>query len=388
MSDKNKLKLVEDFIYNDEVQNILSNINDNVMDFNILEITGMGVQEIKHSNILGWLFSDSEHNLEYQILDDFLKKVIDSNSSMEKKDKLQEYIYLSGKKRDITIYREKDNIDLLVVDEVNEVVIAIENKVYANERIEGEDGGQLQKYENIINKNYDERYKKYFIFLTINLEEPSKEKWLKASHQMIIDVIEHILKIKEISIKTKIILESYIDLLKRNGIVEDKKLQELCDKIWVNKKYRDALNILIENQSSNIERISNIITDKLETINATYDFYADKFNDILFKSSSISDELYNNDKIFYNISFGYDGIFFNIFIKHDDNSFDNLYKKLFPDKKKRTESNRLLNIRSNNWDRYIEDIGIENLEEEVSEDIENIFAELERCDKIIEKWII
>lgn len=384
MSDKNKLKLVEDFIYNDEVQNILSNINDNAMDFNILEITGMGTQEIKHSNILSWLFDDKEHNLEYQVLNGFLKKVIELNPLMEKKDILQSYLYLSDKKRDITIYREQDNIDLLIVDEANKIVIAIENKVNA---IESEE--QLANYKNLINKKY-KKYDKYFIFLTIDLEYPSEgnENWLRARHQMTTEVIKDILKTKEITLKTKIILESYIDLLKRNGIVEDKKLQELCDKIWVNKKYRDALNILIENQSSNIERISNIITDKLETINATYDFYADKFNDILFKSSSISDELYNDDKIFYNISFGYDGIFFNIFIKHDDNSFDNLYKKLFPDKKKRTESNRLLNIRSNNWDRYIEDIGIENLEEEVSEDIENIFAELERCDKIIEKWII
>jgi len=57
----------------------LSNINDNIMDFNILEITGMGAQEIKHSNILGWLFDDCEHNLEYEILDNFLKKVISDN---------------------------------------------------------------------------------------------------------------------------------------------------------------------------------------------------------------------------------------------------------------------------------------------------------------------
>ena len=382
MSEEDKLKLVEDFIYNDKVQNILAEINSNVMDFNILEITGMGSQEIKHSNILGWLFDDSEHNLEYQILDGFLKKVIADNPNND----LQSYLYLANKKRDITIYREKDNIDLLIVDESNKIVITIENKIYANERATGEDGGQLEKYEKIINKKYkDKEYDKYFIFLTIDLEQPSKENWLRANHQMITEVIENILETKETTTKTKIILESYVDLLKRNGIVADEKLEELCDKIWANKKYRDALNILIDNKSSNIEKISNIITDKLENINANFDFYADKFSDILVQSSGISNDLYENDKIYYNIFFGHEGIFLNIFIDPDDSSFDILYKKLFPNKKKRANSNRLLNIRNSNWDEYVQDISIENLKEEISEDLDKIFTEIKRCDNILKK---
>ena len=56
---------LKEFIFNDEVQKVFEDINNNVLDFNILEITGMGNQEIKHSNILGWLFSDAKHNLEY-----------------------------------------------------------------------------------------------------------------------------------------------------------------------------------------------------------------------------------------------------------------------------------------------------------------------------------
>ena len=382
MSEKDKLKLVEDFIYNDKVQNILAEINSNVMDFNILEITGMGSQEIKHSNILGWLFDDSQHNLEYQILDGFLKKVIADNPNND----LQSYLYLANKKRDITIYREKDNIDLLIVDESNKIVITIENKIYANERATGEDGGQLEKYEKIINKKYkDKEYDKYFIFLTIDLEQPSKENWLRANQQMITEVIQNILETKETTTKTKIILESYVDLLKRNRIVADEKLEELCDKIWANKKYRDALNILIDNKSSNIEKISNIITDKLENINANFDFYADKFNDILVQSSGISNDLYENDKVYYNIFFGHEGIFLNIFIDPDDSSFDILYKKLFPNKKKRANSNRILNIRNSNWDEYVQDISIENLKEEISEDLDKIFTEIKRCDNILKK---
>ena len=66
---------LENFIFDDNVQDILDKIKNSVMNFNILEITGMGSQEIKHSNILAWMFSNSEHNLEYKILEDFLKKI-------------------------------------------------------------------------------------------------------------------------------------------------------------------------------------------------------------------------------------------------------------------------------------------------------------------------
>jgi len=238
-------KLVEQFIYNDDVQNILSQINDDVMDFNILEITGMGTQEIKHSNILGWLFDDSEHNLEYQILDDFLKKVINENDN-KSLDLLKQYLYLpEDKNRDITIFREKDNIDLLIVDEANNIVITIENKVYAKES-----DTQLLEYEEKIDKTYNDDYDKYFIFLTINLEEPSRKNWLKASHSMIVNTIENVLETKDITTKTKIILESYIDLMKRRGIVANKELEDLCEKIWLNKDYAEALNILIQHKTT------------------------------------------------------------------------------------------------------------------------------------------
>ena len=267
-----QIKLIKDFIFDDNLQRELSEINNNLMDFNILEITGMGHQETKHSNILGWLFDDSEHNLEYKILDEFLKKVILKNKNNEKIETLKEYIYLSHK-QDLNIYREKDNIDLLVVDENNKVVITIENKVFATERKGGKDGGQLQKYKDIIDKKYNDDYQKYFIFLTINLERPSKgnKNWMIANHQMITDTIEEIIKNnQDLSIKAKIIFESYVDLLKRKKIVENKNIKELCEKVWNEPSYKKALEVLFNykpNQSElilkSIEKNENI--DKVIT---------------------------------------------------------------------------------------------------------------------------
>ena len=369
-----EIESVENFIFDDDVQNMLSEINNQVMDFNILEITGMGNQEIKHSNILGWLFSDAEHNLEYQILNGFLKKVVEISPN----NNLQKYIYLSDEKQEIIIYREKDNIDLLIIDEANKVVITIENKVYANES-----ETQLEDYENTINNKYSE-YKRYFIFLTINLEKPSRENWLRANHQMITDIIKKILVKKEITLKTKIILESYIDLLKRNSIVEDQKLKELCKQIWANKKYRDALNILYINEPTNYKLISNLIINKLKEIDAKYDLYAHKDNDILFKTKSIKTELYENGHIQFNLSFDYGGIILALYIDTEEDKFKVFHEELFPKKNKINNRNQIIKI-SKKWNDYIDDIGNINLEDDIKEDIDAIFNKIELFDNKISK---
>lgn len=274
MSKENKYKIVEDFIFDDNIQKILEKIKNSVMNFNILEITGMGSQEIKHSNILAWMFDDSEHNLEYKVLENFLKKVIEYNEEDQRISLLKHYIYLPDNKRNITIYREKDNIDLLIVDDSNNVVIAIENKIYASERIQGEDGGQLKKYVDIINNKY-KNYNKHFIYLTIdeslsNIDENQKN-WLCATHEMIGQVVEDIIKSQNISPKTEIIFSSYIDLLKRRNIMEDKKLEELCKKIW--DKNSKALDIIYSYRTTKLDKLYDLIKNE-------YTFYDEEFYDI------------------------------------------------------------------------------------------------------------
>jgi len=378
---KNILQTIQDFIYNDQVQDILSKINDNMMDFNILEITGMGSQEIKHSNILSWFLSDNEHNLKYTILENLLKKIIDENLTMKNKDILQEYNYLSKTKKNITIYREKNNIDLLLVDSANKIIITIENKVYADERVEGSDGGQLKKYEDIINNLYDNSWDKFFIFLTINLDTPSRDNWLKANYQMIVDALENILKTKELSIKTKIIFESYIDMLKRSGIVENEKLKELCKKIWQENK--EALEIIYQNQPT----INNDILIKLRDIyrDNIYDFNKAKTDFAVFPTnykkaySNWNDFEKNPPSLYFGFYIVKSNIMFWVRLNNDDKKakkyFENIKNKL---DKKRSKSR---------IDIYAEDL-IENFDindesyiDIIVDEFTNIIKQVDECFK-------
>ena len=126
---------------------------------------------------------------------------------------LSDSLYLLADK----IIPEKDNIDLLIVDNANKVVIAIENKVYANERSDGKDGGQLKNYCKIVDENYKNFKNKIFIYLTIDGLSPESEEnqkiWLNATHEMIGEAVEDVLEKQTILPKAEMILTTYVDLL-------------------------------------------------------------------------------------------------------------------------------------------------------------------------------
>lgn len=281
-------ELIEKFIFNSDVQSILSEVTKSVMDFNILEITGMGAQEIKHSSLLSWLLGDNEHNLENRFFEKILEKIIANNYILQ--EELKHYLYLPNNERDLVVYREKDNIDLLVVDKSNKIIFVIENKVYASERTSGEDGGQLLKYEKIVlekypkkhNTNDENGYTHYYIYLTIGFDDPfEKDNWLKLSYKMICECADEILMLSNISDKTRLVLSSYVDLLKRKNIVEDKELEEICSKIWDNKDYAKAFDIIYNYRKTNLDKFYDELCSK-------FDFY-DGYDSL---KTDVTEELY------------------------------------------------------------------------------------------------
>ena len=379
---------LENFIFDDNVQDILDKIKNSVMNFNILEITGMGSQEIKHSNILAWMFSNSEHNLEYKILEGFLKKVVDANEINETTTFLKHYIYLPKNDKNITIYREKDNIDLLIVDNANEVVIAIENKVYASERYDGDDGGQLNKYYERVDKSYKYFKNKIFIYLTIDGLSPESEEnqkiWLNATHEMIGEAVEDILEKQTILPKAEMILTSYIDLLKRRNIMEDKNLEELCKKIW--DKNSKALDILFRYRTTNLDKLYDLIIDN-------YNFYHDDYNDIKLDTiDKIYQYIYNQDwlkseeraidiQIVKKATYIWIGYYHPEVPSSDNKTLLELYKNIF--KIKPQKEKRIVMI----YESDIEDLNEKQLSDKANETINTLNLKIEELEKSVNKLI-
>ena len=383
-----KYEELENFIFDDNVQDILDKIKNSVMNFNILEITGMGSQEIKHSNILAWMFSNSEHNLEYKILEDFLKKIVEFNEVSEATTFLKHYIYLPEKDKNITIYREKDNIDLLIVDNANKVVIAIENKVYANERSDGKYGGQLKNYCKIVDENYKNFKNKIFIYLTIDGLSPESEEnqkiWLNATHEMIGEAVEDILEKQTILPKAEMILTSYVDLLKRRNIMANKNLEDLCKKIW--DKNSKALDILFRYRTTNLDKLYDLIASK-------YSFYSEESSDIKFDAIDkiykyvYDEEWYDADYRAIDILIVKKSNYIWIGYWHPEIPSTNnkklleLYKNIF--KIKPQKEKRIVMI----YESDIEDLTEEQLSDKANETINTLNLKIEELEKLVNKLI-
>ncbi|HFM7038990.1 TPA: PD-(D/E)XK nuclease family protein, partial [Enterococcus faecium] len=82
---------------------------------------------------------------------------------------------------DLIVYRENKNIDILLVSEKNKIVVCIENKILSSES-----GGQLNKYQIYIERNYS-NYKKIFVFLTPDGNEPTNPSWGIITYKNIVE---------------------------------------------------------------------------------------------------------------------------------------------------------------------------------------------------------
>ena len=51
---------------------------------------------------------------------------------------------------------------------------------------------------------------------------------------------------KKLKDEIKILIDNYLDLLKKKKIMKNKDLEALCHTIWKNSEYREALNILYD----------------------------------------------------------------------------------------------------------------------------------------------
>lgn len=273
------LQKVESFIFNDAVQDSFLEILGSVKNINIFEIVGISHYETKHSNTLSWLFKNHNEELSKYIFESFLKetiKITESHiehgytfSNIKSLEKLQRYIYLPDTNREIKVYREKNDIDLLIVDERNNFTFSIENKINHTES-----NNQLKKYRKYIEKTY-KSYTNYFIFLTKDESRPSessdegeinREKYLLSSYASIADPITNMLgKNKSDSSLTNeelFILEHYLDMLIRKNIVPNEKLSYLCEKIW--KNHSEALSLLIDHKPSGLQIFKSKLFEEIE----------------------------------------------------------------------------------------------------------------------------
>jgi len=248
MSDK---ELLEEFIHKNAELERLAEVVD---EFNIFTALDIVNNEIRHSNFLCWLMNPNEsHGLGDYFLIFFLKKVSSKASSLGIAGP-SVFDIDSWNLNDVDIQREWRNIDIIIKCDNLKFVCVIENKIYSKEHSD-----QLQRYKDIIEKEYGD-YKKLFVYLTVEGDESSVNEYLPLSYNDIIPIIEHLINNKKNKLGPEILaFITHYKYMLRRYIMKDSEIQEICRKIY--KRHKRALDLIFEYRPDRLLEIYECLVD-------------------------------------------------------------------------------------------------------------------------------
>ena len=249
-------------------------LNEKLSEFNPFEVLKLKNHEIRHSNVLAWLFNPNEnHNLGSAFFEQFLYLLANT-----KENEVIKKIILSFKSEsniDIKVYREyvtekKERIDLLMEcnfgdksEKKNNFIIYIENKVYAKQR-----ENQLEKYLEDAVKNCSEE-NIIPVYLTLNendeLKGTCKDKYFWITYADIYEILKTLLMSIETDTKKSqsyYFIECYKKILEEllNMSDETNETEKLAKVVY--KKHKKVIDYIMENSASPIaEAGRRFVTD-------------------------------------------------------------------------------------------------------------------------------
>ena len=210
--------------------------------FNPLKVLRSESQELKHSNILGWLLDPKEtHGLGDQFLKAFLSEALRGRSDGLQPSSLD---IVQSNLRDAEVRREWLNIDLFVISASNNWAFIIENKYKAKQT-----AGQLKTYFSKVEhatKSFGQAIWISGIFLTLNEEEPEDPRYKRIGYDAICELLSQTLSANRTAMGTEVqvFLDHYLEILKEaTDMSEDYiEIQKVARTLYkANKKVLDFI---------------------------------------------------------------------------------------------------------------------------------------------------
>lgn len=222
--------------------------------FNPFDVLKISRTEIRHSNMLAWLLDPNEsHGLGTRIVSALVEFVVKNDFV----DSDKAFNLLLKSKDDVTLKREWKNIDILIESASAKFVICIENKIDTQDHSQ-----QLDRYYKIIEgeKKYCD-YIKVFLYLTPDGRIPNEDNaavWEMISYPDIIELIERELERASLSNETRLFINYYIDVLRRETM-EDNDLIKICQQIY--KEHKQALDLIFEYRPDFLQELSDVFDE-------------------------------------------------------------------------------------------------------------------------------
>lgn len=225
--------------------------------FNIFEALGAVRHELRHSDFLGFLLDPRQnHGLGDDFVRLFLQKILASAESHQNPISLVDLDVWDL--NEIEVFREWQNIDILLVENALKLAIIIENKIGSSEH-----SNQLQRYRQIAAQRYPD-WKLISIFLTPDGDTPTDEFYIAADYTTVCGIVERLTekRASTIGADVRTLMSHYGQMLRRH-IVSESEIAELCRRIY--RKHRLALDLIFEHRPDQQVEIAEIIKNLISS---------------------------------------------------------------------------------------------------------------------------
>ena len=173
----NEEQVLKDFLLDIDC---LKQLNDWTDDFNLFDVLRITNIEIRHSNILAWIFDPNEN---HGLGDSFIKSFITKVVSKCDQNKYSAFDLLLQDFYSYQVYRESNHMDIVLASREEKTAVIIENKIWS-----GESSHQLNDYLEKSKTEYKDCNQILYVFLTpYGREASDPDNWIAFSYGEIID---------------------------------------------------------------------------------------------------------------------------------------------------------------------------------------------------------
>ena len=225
----------------------LKRLDQLLAEFNLFEVLSIARSELLHSRVVAWLLdSHGSHGLGDAFLRGFLRQAalaanrvgIDTRTPND----------IDGWNLDSAeVFRERHNIDILVIDECNELVCLIENKIDS-----GEHSNQLSRYLSTVRRTY-QRLTPLPVFLTPSGTRPANaqdaKEYASLGYESIASLIGEMLETEGTCIRASVadFLKQYELTLRRSVLEIPSDIDRLAYKIY--SEHQEAIDLIVQARS-------------------------------------------------------------------------------------------------------------------------------------------
>ena len=212
-----------------------------------------------HSDVLAWLLSPRHsHGLGDSFLTRFLQQAgmqpVGPPRDWAATEVTQEWAHV--------VDGQPGRIDILIVNHDQQILCAIENKVFSDEHSD-----QLTRYRKALEESSYSTFKKYLVFLTPRGTFPAREEeklqWKPLTYSKVFDMVQHIVNSHEILARTGVrgFLNQYATTLRRN-IMPETSLSQLARKTYL--EHREAIDLIIANKPNWVAEARQWLREAIE----------------------------------------------------------------------------------------------------------------------------